>query len=286
MTNKGDNLTFTTTTTAERFWDTTVTPTVQTAKDEVQTVTITGTPTGGTFTLTFGGQTTSAIAYNATAATVQAALIALSSILTGNVVVTGGPGPGTAYTVEFKGTLGIAAQAVMTASGAGLTGGTSPSVVIAETQLGSTWATVSTGYTVQFCGGIVVFNTAVGLGTTSCRVTYNYLTISQALQAKSVDIQVQQDIADITTFASGGWKVKLPLLADVTVKLAQWWIDVFYITNMGNLLVLVMYSGANANQQFACYGYLKTDGIKFDVKGVIEEALDFESHGAVYSINS
>ena len=40
--------------------------------DEVQTVTITGGPTGGTFTLTWGGQTTAAIAYNATAATVQA----------------------------------------------------------------------------------------------------------------------------------------------------------------------------------------------------------------------
>ena len=32
---------------------------------EVQTVTITGTPTGGTFTLTFDGETTAAIAYNA-----------------------------------------------------------------------------------------------------------------------------------------------------------------------------------------------------------------------------
>lgn len=45
--------------------------------------------TGGTFTLTYGGQTTGAIAYNAAPSAVQAALAALSSINAGNVVVGG-----------------------------------------------------------------------------------------------------------------------------------------------------------------------------------------------------
>ncbi|WP_425619120.1 RHS repeat-associated core domain-containing protein [Anatilimnocola sp. NA78] len=44
--------------------------------------------TSGTFTLTFDGQTTSAIAYNASAGTVQAALEALSNIGSGEVSVT------------------------------------------------------------------------------------------------------------------------------------------------------------------------------------------------------
>jgi hypothetical protein len=60
---------------------------------EAQTVTITGSPTGGTFTLTFGGQTTAGIAYNAVASAVQSALVALTSIGTGNVTVTGWPRP-------------------------------------------------------------------------------------------------------------------------------------------------------------------------------------------------
>ena len=45
--------------------------------DETQTVRVNN-ATGGTFTLTFDGQTTAPIAYNATAAAVQAALEALS----------------------------------------------------------------------------------------------------------------------------------------------------------------------------------------------------------------
>lgn len=104
------------------------------AAREKQTVTITGTPTGGTFTLTFGGQTTGTIAYNAAAATVEAALELLSTIGQGNVQVTGNAGG--PYTVEFVGQLQNSNVADMTASGAGLTGGTSPSVTIATATAG------------------------------------------------------------------------------------------------------------------------------------------------------
>lgn len=103
---------------------------------EVQTVTITGSPTGGTFTLTWSGQTTTAIAWNATAATVQAALIALSNIGVGDVVVTGGPGPATAYTVTFAGALSDQDVAQMTAAHS-FTGGTTPAIAVTTTTAGA-----------------------------------------------------------------------------------------------------------------------------------------------------
>lgn len=103
---------------------------------EVQTVTITGTPTGGTYTLTFSGQTTTAIPYNATAAQVKAALEALSNIAAGEVTVTGGPHPGTAMSVTFSGQFLGDDVAAMTASAASLTGGTTPAVVIATPTAG------------------------------------------------------------------------------------------------------------------------------------------------------
>ncbi|WP_280319880.1 hypothetical protein [Nocardia wallacei] len=104
--------------------------------NEAQTVTVTGSPTGGTFTLTYSGQTTSAIAYNASASTVQTALAALSNIGAGNVAVTGSNGG--PYTVTFQGTLGSKNVAQMTASGASLTGGTSPGVTVATSTAGVT----------------------------------------------------------------------------------------------------------------------------------------------------
>jgi hypothetical protein len=100
----------------------------------VQSVTISGAPTGGTFTLTYGGHTTTAIAYNASAAAVQAALQALASIGAGNCAVTGAAGG--PWTVTFTGALADQAITTMTESGASLTGGTSPAVAVASVTTG------------------------------------------------------------------------------------------------------------------------------------------------------
>lgn len=104
--------------------------------DEVQTVTVTGTPTGGTYTLTFSGQTTAGIAFNATASAVQSALEALSNIAPGDVTCGGGPHPGTAITVTFGGAYDGVDVPQMTASATGLTGGTSPAVTVSTTTPG------------------------------------------------------------------------------------------------------------------------------------------------------
>src|SRR5262249_15449261 len=108
--------------------DTVLVSSLSYASDGVQTVRLTGSPTGGTFTLTFKGQTTSGIAYNASASTVQTALTGLSTVGTGNAVVTAAAGGG--WQVRFTGTLAASFQPALTASGLGLTGGTSPSVSI------------------------------------------------------------------------------------------------------------------------------------------------------------
>lgn len=93
---------------------------------ESQLVTVTG-ATGGTFTLSFAGSTTTGIAYNAAASAVKSALEALDSVGTGNVDVTGSPGG--PYTVTFKEDLEGVDVPLMTASATGLTG-TTPTVVV------------------------------------------------------------------------------------------------------------------------------------------------------------
>jgi hypothetical protein len=100
--------------------------------NEVQTVTLAN-ATGGTFTLDFEGDTTAPIAFNATAAAVQAALVALADIEEGDVTVTGSAGG--PYTVTFKGRYAGTDVEQMTADGAALTG-TSPTVTVATTAAG------------------------------------------------------------------------------------------------------------------------------------------------------
>ena len=88
--------------------------------DEVQQVS--NNATGGTFTLTFSGQTTAAMAYNAAAATVESALEALTNITA--VTVTGSGTGADPWVVTFMDP-GKQNVAEMTADDTGLTGGTS-----------------------------------------------------------------------------------------------------------------------------------------------------------------
>jgi hypothetical protein len=110
----------------------------------VQSVTLTGTPTAGTFTLTAGSQTTAPIAYNATSSAVQSELNALTGY--SGITVTGGPGPSTAWVVTFPAS---ETPVTLTGSGAALTpsGAVAVAVTTAEVQssnaatalLGASW---------------------------------------------------------------------------------------------------------------------------------------------------
>lgn len=133
--------------------------------NEVQTITITGTPTGGTFTITYAGQTTAAIAFNANAAAVQSALEALSNIAVGDVVVTGGPGPGTPYVVEFRGTLAQTNVATMTTTDS-FTGGAAPASAVTTTTPGVAPTAIELAPIAPTHISVYLDDAAASLGTT------------------------------------------------------------------------------------------------------------------------
>jgi hypothetical protein len=94
----------------------------------LQTLSITGNATGGTFTLAVGAQTTAAIPFNATAAQVQTALTALASVGAGNVVCSGGPLPRVNVTIVTV-TPASGPQPAIRVSANSLSGATSPAPI-------------------------------------------------------------------------------------------------------------------------------------------------------------
>lgn len=93
--------------------------------DQVQTITEAGSPSGGTFTLTYRGNTSGNIAYDATASTVQTALRLLENM--GSVTVTR-TGTSTNFVWEVTMTGSDPYMPIMTANASGLTGGSSPTI--------------------------------------------------------------------------------------------------------------------------------------------------------------
>lgn len=103
---------------------------------EQQVVTLTGSPGGGTFKLSYRGQQTSTIAFDAAASAVQTALRALSNVgATGLSVAGSNGGP---WTVTFAGPLANTNVFMLQADATGLTGGTAPGVTVSQSVQGQT----------------------------------------------------------------------------------------------------------------------------------------------------
>jgi hypothetical protein len=129
---------------------------------EVDTVTVTGAPTGGNFTLagTYDGVpfVTAPLAYNATATTVADA-VADAANYNSTTTASGGPLPGTAAVLT---TPGIALSGLSAAGS--FTGGTTPAVTYVQTTPGAV-ASPTVGGNVQVLATFVVANAATAIGT-------------------------------------------------------------------------------------------------------------------------
>ena len=108
------------------------------AVDEIQTVTVEGAPTGGVFTLTFEGDTTTAIPVDASRGAVRDALAALPSVGGGESVRVEG-NPGGPYEVEFRDAKGGIDLPQIAADASGLT--PSGSIVVATLENGFSFDT-------------------------------------------------------------------------------------------------------------------------------------------------
>ena len=109
--------------------------------NEVQTLTIGGTPTGGTFKLAFEGYTTAAITWSATNATllanINAALDALPTVGAGGLLATAGTVVAGIGTIILTAGANLARKAIATTTVAdnSMTG-TAPTAAVAETTPG------------------------------------------------------------------------------------------------------------------------------------------------------
>lgn len=121
-----------------------------TATNDVQTLTVTGTPTGGTFTVQFNGVVSGPIQFNSTVVQTQAVLDAMAIYPgAGNIVVSGGTLPGA--TQVFTAALALAGrtQPNWTVYTNSLTGGASPAGAFAHTtpgtSVGGGWGAYNSG---------------------------------------------------------------------------------------------------------------------------------------------
>ena len=162
-------------------------------KNEKQTITLDSGVSDGTFTLTFGTQTTGNLAYDISAADMQIALRALSSINGANVsVAAGAPG----WVVEFLGTLAKTDVEAITGDGTNLVGDVKD-VTVVESVKGNS-ATVSVTETVKGNGATVTV-------TESVKGNLATVTVTESQKGDATCSVTVAKVADITAASQYSW---------------------------------------------------------------------------------
>ncbi|MFI4875947.1 MAG: hypothetical protein ACIALR_11435 [Blastopirellula sp. JB062] len=167
--------------------------------NEEQTVSLTGSPSGGTFTLSYGGDTTSGIAYNAAASAVETALEGLTSIGSGDASVSGDAGG--PWTVEFTGALAGQDVALMTGDGSSLTGG-GASVSVTQTAIAAVNEVQQVSLSESVSGGTFTLSYA---GQTTSALSY---AISAAALETALEGLSNVDSVEVSGADGGPWEVE------------------------------------------------------------------------------
>tara|TARA_R110002111_G_scaffold247140_1_gene309996 strand:+ start:270 stop:17531 length:17262 start_codon:yes stop_codon:yes gene_type:complete len=167
-----------------------------TTLNEVQEVIVSGTPTGGDFTLSFNGATTAAIAYNANTATIIAALIALPTLNAGDVLVRGDALSG--FEVEFVGRLATINVSQIIVDATNLTGA---AMLVKTTSVG--------GYLRGIRGNTITGNTGAGIEVDLKMYTSFYADIAGNTISSNDTVGINLIAADPTILKSVDFSISV-----------------------------------------------------------------------------
>lgn len=159
---------------------------------------------------------------------------------------------------------------------------TSSFVVQISTDGGSTWGAAPAYTITKYVNGQITFTVAQSVGTLARMQTVYYFAYSALGDCKEWQLSLDKTITDVTTFSTTGWKSELATLTGASVKISKFWVDDTFFLDLGNLMVLSLYTDQTTLNRYEGYAYLKQDSIKDAVNSVIEEDISFEVTGQMY----
>lgn len=141
---------------------------------------------------------------------------------------------------------------------------------------------VTTGFTLERAGGVVVFDSALD-PLDVVTVSGSALTVIQAGGFFKWSIDPKGDDSAATTYESGGWKEFVRVLNGWAGSAEAYWGDGRFFDSLGEIIVVKLYMDAGASQRcFEGFALITTEGIETPTDGLVQDKIDFEGVGPLY----
>lgn len=140
---------------------------------------------------------------------------------------------------------------------------------------------ISSGFEIEYAGGVIVFTTPL-TDTDVITVSGKYFNIVQCATFFNWKLDIQQDLKETTTFASGGWKEQTPTTKSWSASADGYWADGSFGGLMGVNIIMSLFVDSSSNKRYEGYLYLKKNSISDAVDDVVKESVDIEGTGQIY----
>lgn len=143
----------------------------------------------------------------------------------------------------------------------------------------------STGFHIEYPGGVVVFDTGQDDGVVT--VSGSYYTVSQILGFFNWDLKVQNKTIDATTYESTEWEEFVLGTKNWTASAQKFWIvDASYFDYIGDEAIIVLYTDfGTPKARFEGYTNIASIDINTPVAALIQEKIEFTGVQGVYFRN-
>lgn len=141
---------------------------------------------------------------------------------------------------------------------------------------------VTSGFTLERAGGYVVFNTPLQ-ATDVVTVSGQALTMIQCGGFFNWSVDCEADTAEVTTFASNGWKEFLATVKGWSGSAEAYWGDKRFFDSLGQIIVVKLFIDSGASQKcLEGFAVVTSDGIETATDDIVQESVDFEGVGPLY----
>lgn len=142
--------------------------------------------------------------------------------------------------------------------------------------------TVTSGFTVEYAGGNVVFDASQGASVVT--VTGKSFTVAAIGGGYNWSVDIESELVECTDFNSSGFKKYTPITSGFSGSFETYWSSGENFSELGNqLLVLVLYTDNTANKnRYEGYAIISANNVENPVDGLVTDNCDFTGTGKLY----
>jgi hypothetical protein len=142
-------------------------------------------------------------------------------------------------------------------------------------------ATITTGFTVEYAGGELVFNPALII-TDTVIVSGKYFAMEQQAGIFEWKLDASADMKDVTTFASNGWEESVPVKNNYSVSAKGFWANSNFLSRLGSLLAVSLFVDTVSNKRYEGYISIGKNSITQPTADVVQEDIELKGTGQLY----